>query len=64
MTREYRNFSREEKINDYLRRTGDSNEQLFTVQVDPGYTEEYSGKYGVEDTYDHSLVLANNLANK
>lgn len=34
------------KINDYLRRTGDSNEQLFTIQEAPGYTEEYSGKYG------------------
>ena len=61
---EYAYLDDVQRINEYLDRTYSSNEQLFTVQVDPGYTEEYSGKYGVEDTYDHSLVLANNLANK
>ena len=45
------------KINDYLRRTGDSNEQLFTVQVAPGYTEEYSGKYGTQTEKGHVKTI-------
>ena len=54
---EYAYLDDVQKINDYLRRTGDSNEQLFTVQVAPGYTEEYSGKYGTQTEKGHVKTI-------